>query len=427
MVGEGDGMGLAAFDVVVVGAGMAGLTAARGLLERGLSVCVVEARERVGGRILSERRGDVVVEMGAEFVHGRPPELWALIEEAGLETYELDGAQVEADGEGGWRDGSGEEDDRFAVLEELEGFAGPDCGFIEYADRIGVTGDERAGIVSFVEGFNAADARVASVMALGAQQAAEGAIEGDRMWHVRGGYARVPEYLAGRVTELGGVLRLGFAVDEVRWERGRAAVLGRGEEIRAGRAVVTVPVGVLQAGTIRFVPEPQDRLELAGKLRMGQVCRFTMVFRERFWAERAPAMSFLFSFEETPSVWWTPYPDETAMLTGWVGGPRSDALAGLSAEELGAKGCEVLGRAFGMDVRELLVSCAMHDWRGDAWTLGAYSYIAAGELDTPRRMGEPVEETLYFAGEHTDVTGHWGTVHAAMRSGLRVVEQIIAG
>lgn len=413
------------FDVVVIGAGMAGLTAARGLLERGLSVCVVEARERVGGRICSKRVGEVVVEMGAEFLHGRAPELWALVEEAGLETYEVEGAHLESDGAGGFEDGEDEEEGRFALLEGLEGFEGPDCSFVEYVDGLGVAGEERDAIVSFVEGFNAADARVASVMALGSQQKAEDAIEGDRMWRVKDGYARVPEYLAEKVRELGGEVRLGFAVEEVRWERGAVAVSGAGGVVQGTKAVVTVPVGVLQARGIQFVPEPGDRLALADRLRMGQVCRFTMVFRERFWKEQSPEMSFLFTFAETPSVWWTPHPEGAATLTGWVGGPRSDALAGLSADELGAKGCEVLGRVFGIDVEAMLVRCEVHDWRGDAWTRGAYSYIAAGELNTPGKMGEPVEGTLYFAGEHTDVTAHWGTVHAAMRSGLRVVEQIV--
>ena len=410
------------FDVVVIGAGMAGLTAARGLLERGLSVCVVEARERVGGRILTHRVDGVVAEMGAEFVHGRPPELWALIDEAGLATYELGGAMVESDGVGGFSED--DEDERFALLEGLEGFAGPDCSFAEYVDGLGLPEEERAGVVGFVEGFNAADAGVASVMALGAQQRAEDAIEGDRMWRVRDGYQRVPEYLAGQVLALGGVVRLGFAVDEVRWERGAVSVSGACGVVKGSKAVVAVPLGVLQGRGLRFVPEPGDRLVLADRLRMGQVCRFTMVFRERFWEEASPGMSFLFTFEETPSVWWTPHPEGAATLTGWVGGPRSEALAGLSVEALGRRGCEVLRRAFGRQVEDLLVRSEMHDWRADRWTRGAYSYIAAGELDTPRRMGEPVEETLYFAGEHTDVTGHWGTVHAAMRSGMRVVEQI---
>ena len=81
-------------DVVVVGAGMAGLTAARAMAKAGLKVLVVEAQDRIGGRIWTRHVGDEAIELGAEFVHGRPPELWALIEEAGLETYERDGSQI---------------------------------------------------------------------------------------------------------------------------------------------------------------------------------------------------------------------------------------------------------------------------------------------------------------------------------------------
>src|ERR1700722_14320186 len=81
-------------DVVVIGAGMAGLTAARALAEAGMKVLVIEAQERIGGRIWTQHVGDEAIELGAEFIHGRPSELWALIDEAGLEAYERDGAQV---------------------------------------------------------------------------------------------------------------------------------------------------------------------------------------------------------------------------------------------------------------------------------------------------------------------------------------------
>ncbi len=121
-------------------------------------------------------------------------------------------------------------------------------------------------LVRYVEGFNAADARDASVIALGVQQKAEDAITGDRMWHVREGYARLPEYLAERVVALGGAVRLGMPVEEIRWGAGcgRGAVCG-GETVRGKRVVVTLPLGVLQAGVVRFSPEPEDRMAIAGR------------------------------------------------------------------------------------------------------------------------------------------------------------------
>src|ERR1700688_489475 len=112
------------YDVVVVGAGMAGLTAARSLAEAGLKVLVAEAQDRIGGRIWTRHVGDEAIELGAEFIHGRSPELWALIDEAGLETYERDGAQLCFE-EGVLNDCSGQMDAVFEPLEKLETFDGP--------------------------------------------------------------------------------------------------------------------------------------------------------------------------------------------------------------------------------------------------------------------------------------------------------------
>jgi monoamine oxidase len=73
----------------------------------------------------------------------------------------------------------------------------------------------------------------------------------------------------------------------------------------------------------------------------------------------------------------------------------------------------------------LLSSWHTHDWLADPYAGGAYSYVPAGALDAPERMNQPVEDTLYFAGEHTDVTGHWGTVHAALQSGTLAAERLL--
>jgi monoamine oxidase len=100
----------------------------------------------------------------------------------------------------------------------------------------------------------------------------------------------------------------------------------------------------------------------------------------------------------------------------------------MNAEELGVHACITLARIFGLEqnyVREQLLGSYTHDWQNDAFSDGAYSYVAAGGLDASRQMSEPVANTLYFAGEHTDITGHWGTVHAAMRSGMRAATQIL--
>jgi monoamine oxidase len=420
-------------DVVVVGAGMAGLTAARGLAEVGLKVLVLEAQDRIGGRILTQHVGGEAIELGAEFIHGRPPELRALIEEAGLETYERGGTQICFE-DGALKDCGSEMDGVFKPLEKLENFEGPDISFAEYLDREAVAGEDRSRMIGYVEGFNAADHRDISAASLGAQQKAEDASEGDRIFRLRGGYDQLPAYLSKRITEYGGTVLTGTAVKEIRWRAGRAEIITGAGSFIAARTIVTLPLGVLQSGSVAISPAPEAVMKAVGRLRMGQVRRFTLVFRERFWEglEPDPAlseMSFLFSFSETPPVWWTPHPEASNSITGWVGGPRSRALEAVGTEEISGRACASLGRIFGLEtdcVSELLMGCYTHDWRRDAFARGAYSYVATGGLDASRQMTEPVANTLYFAGEHTDVTGHWGTVHAAMRSGLRAAEQIIA-
>jgi monoamine oxidase len=418
-------------DVLILGAGMAGLAVARALAERGLRVLVLEAQGRVGGRIHTLQVGDEIVELGAEFLHGHPPELWALVAEAGLDTYERDGAQLTFE-DGRLRNADEEQEDIFTPLEELRDFSGPDCTFAEYLDGRKIGPEERRAIIGYVEGFNAADHREISAAALGAQQRAEDKIEGDRVFCVRGGYGQLPEYLAERVRVYGGEIRLNTQVESIAWQPGAVEVRAGGEVFTAARCVVALPLGVLQSGRPAIAPAPGQVLEAATRMRMGQVCRFTLVFQSRFWETLEPAslkkLSFLFTFETMPSVWWTPFPGTGNRLVGWVGGPRAAALNELTAEELGERACGILAKVFGMDVADVraqLVACHMHDWQRDPDALGAYSYIPAGAMDAPRAMTEPVEDTLFFAGEHTDITAHWGTVHAALRSGLRAAEQIL--
>jgi monoamine oxidase len=428
--------------VVVIGAGMAGLTAARALLERGCSVIVLEARERVGGRVLSRQvEGGEVVELGAEFVHGRAQELWELIEEAGLETVEREGTMLRAE-EGKLVEDEDGNEDVFAPLEALEDWKGEDKSFAEWLEGSSVEEWQRPMLVGYVEGFNAAEASKIGVQALGAQQKAEEETEGDRAWHVRGGYAQLPEFLAGKVRELGGEVRLGWAVASVRWRAGEVEIeTGRGV-LHAGKCVVTLPLSLVQkvndADGVKMVPEPAAVTQ-ARRLEMGKASRFTMVFASAWWlksevgeTQALERMSFLFTEGSVPRVWWTSGGERERMptLTGWAGGPMAREMEGRSAGELGRAACGVLARAFAVNedwVRGELVAAYTHDWAADGMSCGAYSYVPAGAIEAPGKMGEPELGTMFFAGEHTDVTGHWGTVHAAIRSGLRVAEQVKPG
>lgn len=435
--------------VLVIGAGIAGLAAAGKLVEAGCRVTLLEASGRVGGRIRTAYVDSVPVELGAEFVHGKPPELLALLDELELETYELEGEMIRhsADGELHLESNSpdGENAGPFALLEQMsawsDAYAEQDLSFLQWLAQEGIAPEEAASATGYVEGFNAADAGAVSVRSLALQQHAEDSIDGDTSFHLTSGYSALPEALATRLAKAGAVLRRNSPVLEIAWQQGSVTVtLASGENLHADGAVITLPLGVLQSDAVRFTPAPADVLRHAHRMRMGHVCRISLLFGRRWWAdlphpqhEVLQNLSFLLPEERVAgahfNVFWTGFPSLDPVLTAWSGGPSAAHFDGLDDHAIAHIACGDLASIFGVTQEEVLkqmVSHHRHDWSGDPLSKGAYSWVPAGAVDASAAMNKPVADTLFFAGEHTDITGHWGTVHGALRSGLRAAAQVIA-
>ena len=414
------------FDAVVAGAGIAGLSAARVLAERGFRVLVLEAQERVGGRLLTlhPHGAEAPVELGAEFVHGRPQELLSLLEEASLPIYETEGTNYYD--EGGQLSRNAPAASAWELLDRMPSPDGPgvqDESFATWlAKQPQASEADRQQALQYVEGFNAADASRIGVLGLARQQQAEEANAGEHNYRVPGGYATLARYQCERFQQAGGTLQLNTPVTSVHWHAGEVTVgTEAGEQHSARALLVALPLGVLQAGALRFDPAPTGALAAAASLDAGLVYRSVLVFRSRWWERRARDLHFLFARQRLPSVWWTTAPRPSNLLVAWTGGPRARQTA--TTQPL-----RVLEEIFSMQAgaldRELLATFH-HDWGADRWTRGAYSSVPAGALDAPEQLSQPVEQTLFFAGEHTDTTGHPGTVHGALRSGLRAARQII--
>jgi monoamine oxidase len=445
------------YDTVIIGAGAAGLAAARMLAGAGQRVAILEARDRIGGRIVTHHvsvagHGKLAVELGAEFIHGLPAETWDLVNEGHLATVELQGSQLSfvhnrLERHDATHDAAGD------VLEGLKRWAqtrpGSDMTFADYLTWAGIGAADAAAAAGYVEGFNAADRSVIGAAALAKQQSAEDEIHAERLFHVREGYERIPQVLCRALQELGVPILLGRRVRHLKWRRGAVSIqtAGSGDKaLHAKRAVITLPLGVLHEGSMGFSPQPTAMLSQAARMRMGTVIRVTLVFRSRFWrddelllarselAADLRFMSFLFTPQLMPATWWTAMPEQTPIITGWVGGPKAESWqhrlrTGSDRELLLTESLRTLSTAFGLSpdsLRRELASWHTLDWGADEHSRGAYSYAPADALDASDKMSVPVAGTLYFAGEHTDTTGHWGTVHGALRSGLRAGRQVLA-
>jgi monoamine oxidase len=409
------------YDVIIIGAGAAGLAAARELTGAGLRTRCLEARDRIGGRILTvhDPASSLGIELGAEFVHGKPAEIFELSDRAGLHLDETGGRPVTLTESG---DDPGE--DGFRVLEDVAESACEtnDETFQAFLNRSTYSPAQKQQATAFVEGFNAARRDVIGTASLAKDQNASDQIEGDRAFRVRAGYDALVRFLARDAD-----VRLNSVVEAIAWKPGAVSVrVFAAGSFAARRVVITLPLGVLQAGTVRFDPEPAAPLGAARALRFGDAFRVTFLFDHPFWDDNPDTAhaGFLFSDEPLFPVWWTGRPAEPRAITGWSAGPKADALLRLSSDHVIACARDTLSRLLKMPALPAHRAW-FHDWHADPFARGAYSYVPAGALPARRTLAEPVADTLYFAGEATDLLGYGGTVHGAIASGRRAAKQIL--
>jgi monoamine oxidase len=213
--------------------------------------------------------------------------------------------------------------------------------------------------------------------------------------------------------------------------------------LAARRVLVTLPLALLKApigevGVVEFTPPlPQEKVESLDKLEMGKVIRVVLRFRHRFWDEIRPSgdqsktlsdMSFLFSQDEWFPTWWTTMPEKFPIITGWAPFRSAERLSGQSHAFVTQRSLQTLGRLLGVDWKKLetwLEAAYFHDWQSDPFSRGAYSYGKVGADGAQQGLAAPVENTLFFAGEATDTSGHNGTVHGAIASANRAAREIL--
>jgi monoamine oxidase len=429
-------------DVLVVGAGVAGLATAAHLNLAGRRVVLIEARDRIGGRVYTIRPAGTTqpTELGAEFVHGHANALWPLIREAGIRT-----APVAERHSARRRGRPASLPDVRATLAELLGSDPtsqtdqPLTELLNARRAQGMDADALAATSRYIEGFHAADLRKIGTHALAEVEGAED-VDGDDGFRLPEGYDAIPRWLKARCPEPLLDLRLSTALVTLRWKPGEVIAEvrqdnGTLERLVASSAVITLPLGVLKAPASqdgpRIDPAPPGWQAALGALEMGHAYRIVVRFEKAWWNRPGEApVSFVHGPGQDFPVWWASRLEDEPRLTGWIGGPRSTALAGRSAAAVMDAAVDSLTAIFGAPVRtaaKQIVGIHYHDWIGDPFALGVYSYGGLGASAARTLLAKPVADTLFLSGEAVAPAGRIATVHGALMSGTRAAEQLLGG
>ncbi len=438
--------------VIVIGAGAAGISASVRLANAGLSVTLLEARDRIGGRILMHHDPAFPkpIALGAEFIHGFPQEIWEPLKSRKIEVEEVGGTP--------WcfRNGGLIPCDFFLGVDEIlkkMDSTSPDETFSHYLRRVfpdskssPQVSEARKHALGYVRGFNAANPNRVGVHWLAEGMKAEEEIQGDRAFRSKNGYEDLLEIFRSQIIAANIELLNQTVVRSVTWKPQAVRIAARRQEtdaqFAASRVLITLPLGVLQAsagaeGAVSFDPSlAAHKSKALQTLVMGKVTRVVLRFRKRFWENISPSrskktladMNFIFSDDEFFPTWWTAMPDKLPIITGWAPDDCAERLAGNRRSSVIDQALETLAKLFSLpkaQVSDLMESAYLHDWQSDPFALGAYSYGAVGSDGAQKELGAPIEDTLFFAGEATDTTGHNGTVHAAIASGNRAAHEIL--
>jgi len=424
----------ALIDVLIIGAGAAGLLAARQLAAAGRQVVLLEARNHIGGRAhtLTPPGFTRPIEAGAEFIHGDAPLTRSLLQEAGMTWQDTTGKTYQV------KNGEIQDDEAFfahlpPLLEKLQALDHdmPLADFLTQEFPGAEHAALRAMATQFAEGYDAADPRRASAWALRDEWAAEGVDDSPRPV---GGYGPLLHWLASQAQAAGATVQLNTAVREIRWQPGRAEIVTTsGPTYHARQVLCTVPLGVWQLAAqhpdyLRFTPDLPTHRAAATQLGFGAVIKVLLEFRENFWQDRLPEMEFLLSDAPLPT-WWTQLPDTRPLLTGWLAGPAAHRLQNTSDEAILQQALASLAELLATPPETLqaqLCASYVRNWGAEQYAYGAYSYATVGSKAARAALATPVTGTLFFAGEglHSGIDS--GTVEAALASGQAAALALLA-
>ena len=415
--------------VIVIGAGIAGLSSAYHLDQAGIETIVLEARNRVGGRVWTDRSfAGIPVEFGAELIHGRGAEVntWQWVKKLGLSTWhwnKLTDSMIRLE-DGRWltmgeaRQASPELD--MTRSWKLGDVAEPqsDESLEDYLRRIGFSKTQ----LRYVK-RSFANAEGESMAYLNAKAHAqlfkdEDGEEESGDYRILDGYDSYYGHLAQGLD-----IQLNCVVSRIAWSDSVKVAATAGEEYTGDAAIVTLPVGVLQAESVSFEPAlPTSKREALAGLKMGPVMKMVYQFAEPILD---PSIGAIYA-RGNPPMWWSPSlgrKDGATVWTAFFTGDYAREMLKLGQESALQKGLDTLRAEVGKP--DLCYKQARWvNWPEDEFALGGYSVCLPGHFDAREKLAEATPP-LYWAGEASAPHHLTAMVHGAYLTGQRAANEII--
>lgn len=425
--------------ILVIGAGMAGISAASVLTSRGFDVTVLEARKEIGGRIRQDSTLGVPLDLGGSFITtsvGNP--LLPLAKRFGAVTYDTDlddAGYVDASGKFLAEKFVAQAGDRYDEIRQNIDEIGSDLdrdkpvqevlteliGALEERDGSGIAELVKFLAVSDISGDYAADPSEYSTRYF----QNDGAYSGPDLMVVSG-YRKILDGLARGVE-----VKTGVVVQKIAYGGSRVTVESSAGKFEADRILVTVPLGVLKRGAIEFSPGlPEQKKSAITNLGMGLLDKLYLKFPDSFWRVKDKTLGY---FGNITALGGTEYPD-FYLLDRALGQPIVLLFSGagqarnfeqLSPETLTERAMTTLRRVYGATIPNPVGSIRT-SWGTDQFAYGSYSFALVGSRPGDYgALAEPIGSRVFFAGEATEQT-YSASVHGAYLSGLREADRITA-